>query len=188
MPPQAKADRLIESKTLSFENALVTIKDLDLNLPRPAPIGDESAEDFVYKVLGFVRLSKNMEGSTLLISVLNLQVLDTADDLKVQTTFEGQFPIEDTPECHVNPTPTHWPVGPKGDSDNWRYTSLLWEEAQARGRRPNIEETCINSFPPMFRVTIECMGTKASGEGRTKKLAKHLAAKHVCKTLGLQPC
>ncbi|KAK1143993.1 hypothetical protein N8T08_005902 [Aspergillus melleus] len=106
----AKADRLIESKALSFENALVAIKVFDLNLPRQVPIGDESAEDFVYKVLGFARISNNTEAFTLIISEFGLPVLDRVDDPKVQTTIDGQFPIEDTPECHVNPTPTPWPL------------------------------------------------------------------------------
>lgn len=73
------------------------------------------------------------------------------------------------------------------EADMWKYTSRLWEDAQVKGvEAPKVSETCISNFPTKFRVTIRHRGVEASGEGRNKKTARHIAAKRVCQRLNIR--
>ncbi|KAF9887617.1 hypothetical protein FE257_009710 [Aspergillus nanangensis] len=182
-----EATRFIDSKAFDFNNALASMKGLNINIPRASPIDNESVEDCMYKIIGFVRLSGIRDEFVPLITEIYLQLPGILRDTRAPAKVNELSSIEDTAGWDTSTISDQYSVNSDSDGDNWRYTSLLWEKAQVRGMKPNIKETCLSNFPPIFRVTINCMGTEASGEARTKKLAKHLAAKRVCQSLGLKP-
>ncbi|GIC94650.1 double-stranded RNA binding motif domain-containing protein [Aspergillus udagawae] len=182
-----EADRFIDSKAFNFEAALAAIKGLNLNLPRTDIINDESVEDYIYKILGFVRLANDREDFIPLLTKLQLQIPTCSADTGTSTTAYHRSVLEEKAGRYISLAPTQC-SNPNNDPELWKYTSLLWEKASNHGVTPDIRETCLSNFPPKFRITISCMGAQASGEGKTKKLAKHIAAKGVCQILGLQPC
>ncbi|GIJ92632.1 hypothetical protein Asppvi_001910 [Aspergillus pseudoviridinutans] len=183
-----EADRFIESKAFNFEAAMAAIKGLNLDLPRTDIINDESVEDYIYKILGFVRLANNREDFILLLAKLQLQIPTCSADTGISATAYQQSTLEERAGRYISLAPTQCSSNSNQGPEIWKYTSLLWEEAVNHGVTPDIKETCLSSYPPKFRITISCMGAQSSGEGKTKKLAKHIAAKGICQKLGLQPC
>lgn len=71
------------------------------------------------------------------------------------------------------------------ETDLSRYTSLLWEHAAKLGERPVEEPGQISVYPPRFRLQVTLAGQTAVGEGRKKKLAKHIASKALCESMGI---
>jgi hypothetical protein len=67
-----------------------------------------------------------------------------------------------------------------------KYTSALWREVQARGRVPEVVAQQISHSPVRFRVTVRFGEAQGSGEGQSKKAAKHLASREVCDQLGIR--
>ncbi|KAL3257031.1 hypothetical protein ABHI18_007145 [Aspergillus niger] len=183
-----EADRFIDSKAYDFEAALVAIKSLNLDLPRTNKFDDESCEDYIYKILGFVRLSDSREDFVPLLTKLHVQIPTCSADTGISTTAYKESVLEETAGRYVSPTPTQCSSNASDEPGIWKYTSRLWEDGSNHGVTPNVDESCLSSYPPKFRITISYRGMQASGEGKTKKLAKHIAAKGVCHQLGLQPC
>ncbi|OJI84213.1 hypothetical protein ASPTUDRAFT_43211 [Aspergillus tubingensis CBS 134.48] len=183
-----EADRFIDSKAYDFEAALVAIKGLNLDLPRTNKFDDESCEDYIYKILGFVRLSNSREDFVPLLTKLHLQIPTCLADIGISTTAHQQSVLEEMAGRYISPTPTQCSSNANDEPEIWKYTSRLWEDGSNHGVTPNVKESCLSSYPPKFRITISYLGIQASGEGKTKKHAKHIAAKGVCQRLGLQPC
>lgn len=65
------------------------------------------------------------------------------------------------------------------------YTSALYEEAAKRGVVPNRSGSVLSLDPPQFRVTLQFGALEATGIGRNKKIAAHLAAKTLCDRLNV---
>ncbi|OOF91731.1 hypothetical protein ASPCADRAFT_176225 [Aspergillus carbonarius ITEM 5010] len=183
----AQADHFINSKAFNFDQALADIKDSDLDVPRREPIGDETDETCIYKIVGYVRLC-SAKWFVRLMTILSLRIPSGSNHTSRSPTIYPESFSEEPAAHHISPVPTQQPSNPNDDQTAWKYTSLLWEEAQIRGDKPVVKEICLSNYPSLFRVTISYMGTQASGEGRSKRLARHIAAKGVCQTLGLQPC
>ncbi|KAB8071217.1 hypothetical protein BDV29DRAFT_159699 [Aspergillus leporis] len=168
----SQLDRLIT--TYDFEGAVAALAKANFDLPRTELIGDETYQDILYKIIGYVRLGDSKDSFPALMYRLPLLEIpscqtDIAIDAIAQRLQTARGSSPSIPEA-----------------DNWRYTSLLWEKAQVAGVKPEVTEACISNFPSKFRVTIKCLGAEASGEGRNKKLARHIAAKGVCEILKIR--
>ncbi|KAE8374849.1 hypothetical protein BDV26DRAFT_295607 [Aspergillus bertholletiae] len=159
--------------TYDFEGAVGSLAKADFCLPRTELVCDETYQDILYKIIGRTRLG------------------DT-DAIQHFTTLMNQLPSLDggislatpaTPQPAQNGRNTRPHVS---EANDWEYTCLLWEKAQAADATPKVTETRIGITPPKFRVSIRCLGAEASGEGRNKKVARHIAARGVCERLNFR--
>ncbi|OOO06859.1 double-stranded RNA binding domain protein [Aspergillus oryzae] len=157
-----------------FEEAIATLVKAGLDVPRTNLVCDETYEDVLYKIIGRTRLGDSKESFPTLLGQLPLLDLST-DGVDLTVTATTQRVANG-----LNLSP------PGSEADNWKYTCRLWEDAQGTGEEPKVEEACISNFPPRFRITIRYCGVEASGEGRNKKTARHLAARRVCERLKLR--
>jgi hypothetical protein len=66
-----------------------------------------------------------------------------------------------------------------------KYTSTLYEEAARCGVVPRRSLSILSLAPPQLKVTIQFGALEATGIGRNKKIAGHLAAKALCDKLKL---
>lgn len=66
-----------------------------------------------------------------------------------------------------------------------KYTSVLFEKGQAEGKKVERLVSELDLDPPQFKVTIRFGTLHASGIGRQKKIAGHLAAEKLCRHLGI---
>ncbi|KAL3704403.1 hypothetical protein TMatcc_010094 [Talaromyces marneffei ATCC 18224] len=64
-----------------------------------------------------------------------------------------------------------------------RYTSILHEEGQKRNVDIRRSISVLSLEPPRMKATISFGALEATGIGRTKKIAGHLAAKEICDKL-----
>lgn len=67
-----------------------------------------------------------------------------------------------------------------------RYTSALFERGQTDGKEVRRTDSTLSFNPPMFEVIIYFGTLHASGLGRRKKKAGHLAAKDLCHQLNIE--
>ncbi|KAK6814941.1 hypothetical protein RU639_009655 [Aspergillus parasiticus] len=159
-----------------FEEAIAALVKAGLDVPRTTLVCDETYEDVLYKIIGRTRLgdSDSKESFPTLMNQLPLLDLST-DGVNLTATANTQRVANG-----LNLSP------PGSEADNWKYTCRLWEDAQGTGEEPKVAEACISNFPTKFRITIRYRGVEASGEGRNKKTARHIAAKRVCEKLNLR--
>lgn len=66
-----------------------------------------------------------------------------------------------------------------------KYTSILFEKGQAEGKKVERLVSELDLDPPQFKVTMLFGTLHASGIGRQKKVAGHLAAENLCRLLGI---
>lgn len=66
-----------------------------------------------------------------------------------------------------------------------KYTSILFETGQAEGKKVERLVSELDLDPPQFKVTMLFGTLHASGIGRQKKVAGHLAAEKLCRLLGI---
>ena len=64
-----------------------------------------------------------------------------------------------------------------------KYTSALFERGQEDGKKLERTVSTLSLDPPQFRVIIRFGALHGSGIGRSKKIARHLAAKALCHRL-----
>ncbi|GMG09037.1 unnamed protein product [Aspergillus oryzae] len=157
-----------------FEEAIATLVKAGLDVPRTNLVCDETYEDVLYKIIGRTRLGDSKESFPTLLGQLPLLDLST-DGVDLTVTATTQRVANG-----LNLSP------PGSEADNWKYTCRLWEDAQGTGEEPKVTEACISNFLTRFRITIQYCGVEASGEGRNKKTARHLAARRVCERLNLR--
>ncbi|KAF5859893.1 hypothetical protein ETB97_002252 [Aspergillus alliaceus] len=159
-----------------FKKAIATLVKAGLDVPRTELVCDETYQDVLYKTMGHIRLGDSDSKESFPTLLKQLPLLDSSIggvDLRVAAITQRV-----ANELSTSPT------GP--EADNWKYTCRLWEDAQVTGEEPKTVETCISNFPTKFHVAIRYRGVEASGEGRSKKAARHIAAKSLCGKLNLR--
>lgn len=67
-----------------------------------------------------------------------------------------------------------------------KFTSALFETGQAEGKKVDRTVSKLDLDPPQFRVMIQFGTLCVSGTGRQKKIAGHLAARKLCRRLGIK--
>ncbi|KAE8141229.1 hypothetical protein BDV38DRAFT_279135 [Aspergillus pseudotamarii] len=160
-----------------FKEAVAGLVKAGLDIPRTKLVCDETYQDILYKIIGRTRLGDSHSKESLPTLWKELASLDSS-------TGGVDFTVDDLTQRVEDGFST----SPQdSEADIWKYTSRLWEDAQFKGvEAPKVRETCISNFPTKFRVTIRHRGVEASGEGRNKKAARHIAAKRVCQKLNIR--
>jgi hypothetical protein len=102
--------------------------------------------------------------------------VDISDQQTVQNGLEQE--VE-----HVN---NHAPQG-EGTRDISQYTTALKEHGDKVGEVPDYDYERVSLVPPLFRARVTFKEINATGEGKTKKLARHRASKEALNRLGLLP-
>jgi hypothetical protein len=98
----------------------------------------------------------------------------------------GQQPVQNGLEQGVERSNNHVPQ----DDDNGdisRYTAALKEHGDQIGVIPAYDYKPISLEPTLFRATLVFQQINVTGDGKTKKLARHRASKEACIQLGLSP-
>ncbi|KAE8422779.1 hypothetical protein BDV36DRAFT_290950 [Aspergillus pseudocaelatus] len=160
-----------------FEEAIAALVKAGLDVPRAELVCDETYQDILYKIIGRIRLGDTHLKESFATSMAALPLLGSPTggvDLMVDNLTQGvQNGFITSPQ--------------DAEADIWMYTCRLWEDAQNRGvGAPKVVETRISNIPPKFRVTIQYRGVEAFGEGRNKKVARHIAAKGACGKLNIR--
>ncbi|OGM41178.1 hypothetical protein ABOM_009869 [Aspergillus bombycis] len=159
-----------------FKDAITTLVKAGLHVPRSELVCDETYQDVLYKIIGRTRLGDSDSKESFPTLIQQLPLLDSSNG-----------GVDLTVAAITDQVATGLSTGPPGsEADNWKYTCRLWEDVQVTGEEPKVVETCISNFPTKFRVTIRYCGVEAYGEGRNKKMARHIAAKRVCGKLNLR--
>jgi hypothetical protein len=74
----------------------------------------------------------------------------------------------------------------ESDLELHRYTSLIWEHySKIGGSVPEFKDEQLCLFPARWRCTATFAGSSASGEGRSTKMAKHVASRQLYNKLGI---
>ena len=158
-------------------------------LPSQDADADAESQEAVFRLLGCIyRTLAEPQAFFVWQSLLNPGMRE--GDLETGREMRPSVPPE-TQRFHA-----HWmdPMGETGSNKNHNsgqdlpddrqilpmYTSRLFEKGQESGQVPRRTISTISIDPPEFKVDISfgsCLGT---GNGRTKKVAGHLAAKDLC--------
>ena len=108
--------------------------------------------------------------------------LEHSDERGVE--ISGQQTVQTGLEQEVEHLDNHAPQG-EVMGDNSRYTAALKEHGDQIGVLPDYDYEQISVVPPSFRARVVFKEINATGEGKTKKLARHRASKEAWILLGL---
>ena len=140
-----------------------------------------------YNALGFISRSRSGHEVQDLMSAF----LQSGQQTQQSETLRDRKGSSNS--CHA----TNWAhsIGPMsgkqlaGDSHSEEglliYTSTLFERGQEIGQVPQRTYSLLNTNPPQFKAILHFGGLTGVGIGQAKKVAGHLAAKHVCHQLGI---
>jgi hypothetical protein len=108
--------------------------------------------------------------------------LENPDERGVE--ISGQQTIQTGLEQEVEHLNNHVPQV-EDTGDNSHYTTALKEHGDQIGVLPGYDYERISFVPPSFRARVVFKEIKVTGEGKTKKQAKHQASKEAWILLGL---
>ena len=66
-----------------------------------------------------------------------------------------------------------------------RYSMVLHEYLSQRREQLSWNETRLTVHPPAFEASVSIQGLSFTGAGSNKKVARHLAAREACESLGI---
>jgi hypothetical protein len=148
---------------------------------------EADTQSAVFRVLGFVyRSLPQPQAHALMYSLLQLSHIGCQMEPHISamasfTTETPQLPPHlSAPTAEVNTQ-----FNSDEEKDLPRYTSALFERGQEDGK--TLERTCstLSMDPPQFKVRIRFGALNGFGVGGNKKIAGHLAAKHLCRRMGI---
>lgn len=111
-----------------------------------------------------------------------IENLEHPDERGVE--ISSQQTVQPGLEQEVGHLDNHAPQG-EDMEDNSRYTAALKEHGDQTGVLPGYDYERISFTPPSFRARVVFKEINATGEGKTKKLARHQASKEAWILLGL---
>jgi hypothetical protein len=100
--------------------------------------------------------------------------------------ISGQQTVQTGPEQETQHLNNHAPQGEE-TGDISQYTAALKEHSDRIGVPPVYDYERISLVPPSFKARVVFKEINVTGEGKTKKLAKHRASKEAWLLLGLPP-
>ncbi|KAL4983994.1 hypothetical protein BDW68DRAFT_190838 [Aspergillus falconensis] len=187
---EARVDQSLER--FNYKRTLQSLKN-ECALPRE-DVQDDAREDF-FLALGYLHRTRPEE---LFKSIILKCIIPEIQDLDAQRPEAHAGSESSSNHRHENSPPPYSyarteteqpdiePQGPdRPDVEIWRYTSRLWEEAQRYCEIPEVDDEMISSFPTRYRCAVKFRGRRGEGEASSKKQAKHIASKDVCRQLGI---
>jgi hypothetical protein len=181
------------------------VLDSDNQIPQHGATGTHggTTKSLFLKVIG---AAKNKEPNADMMEKLRPVIQNSWGPFSVETSNNPAIPAslesqenfgitEATPDQSVNPASLnseeelelHDQVIEETalEHDTSMYTSLLYEEGQSQNAVPTYTESRIRNHPPWFRTSVTFQNVTGSGEGQSKKAAKHLASRDACAQLNL---
>ena len=149
----------------------------NLGLDRVSRI-DANPRKAVFQLLGFIcRLFPTSSSSQVMQDLLQfgrrVPILDTVNSMRdgASTGFEDNHPVSryESQSDEILPT----------------YTSVLYEEGAKRSVVIGRTFSVLSLDPPRMKAIVSFGAFEATGIGRTKKIAGHMAAKAICDRLNL---
>jgi hypothetical protein len=98
--------------------------------------------------------------------------------------ISGQQTVQTGLEQEVEHLDNHAPQG-EDMGDIFQYTAALKEHGDQVGVLPGYDYERISLMPPSFRARVVFKEINVTGEGKTKKMARHRASKEAWIRLGL---
>ncbi|KAJ6126149.1 hypothetical protein N7471_010642 [Penicillium samsonianum] len=160
-----------------------------LEAARIAPFHNQETDpqSAVFRVLGFAyRSLQHSQAYALMYSLLQLSHLGRHREPHISTlasfiTGTPQLlPPRSTQTIEVNTQ-----FNAQGEEDLSKYTSALNEKGQEDGKALKRIYSTLRKDPPQFSAEIRFGDLYSFGVGRNKKIAGHLAAKDLCRRIGI---